>query len=343
MAHSVRPIVYILYNANASLIGKLDYAVKKLRASPENSPCSACDLTHGGLRLTETKDWTSTKDSIPATVKQLHRDELSQELLTFVSQNGLRYPMVLGQEPSGPLQVLLTSADLSEVSKDHTAFLSLLFKRAEEKNWKDRLADPLVRQLPEWITPAKITLAALNAGLISCLLASFPMYRQWTLGFWALNRLLDCLDGSLARSRGAATELGGFLDLLGDFIVYSLLPIFIGIGQERLTATSIGWVAIAALEASFHINNFILFYVAAVASKRKDGELTSVTMTPALVEGFEAGLCFTIMLIWPNMITLWSWLMSLAVAIGIVQRVLILMPVLRRLDEEEMQSSVKSQ
>ena len=208
---------------------------------------------------------------------------------------------------------------------------------------KDRLADPLVRQLPEWITPAKITLAALNAGLISCLLASFPMYRQWALGFWALNRLLDCLDGSLARSRGAATELGGFLDLLGDFIVYSLLPIFIGIGQERLTATSIGWVAIAALEASFHINNFILFYVAAVASKRKDGDLTSVTMTPALVEGFEAGLCFTIMLIWPNIITLWSWLMSLAVAIGIVQRVLILMPVLRRLDEEEMQSSVKSQ
>ena len=42
--------------------------------------------------------------------------------------------MVLGQEPSGPLQVLLTSEDLSEVSKDHTAFLSLLFKRAEEKN-----------------------------------------------------------------------------------------------------------------------------------------------------------------------------------------------------------------
>ncbi|MCJ1380818.1 hypothetical protein MMC17_003927 [Xylographa soralifera] len=343
MAHSSRSIIYVLYNANASLIGKLDYAVKKLRASPENSPCSACDLTHGGLRLTETKDWTTTKEKIPATVKQLHRDELSQELLTFISQNGLRYPMVLGQQPSGPLQVLLTSEDLSTVSKDHTAFLSLLFQRAEEKNWKDRLADPLVRQLPEWITPGRITLAALNAGLIACMLSSIPMYKHWALGFWALNRLLDCFDGSLARSRGAATELGGFLDLLGDFIVYSLLPIFIGIGQERLTATSIGWVAVAALEASFHINNFILFYIAAVASKRKDGELTSVTMTPALVEGFEAGLCFTIMLIWPSMITLWSWLMSLAVAIGIVQRVLILMPVLQRLDEKSVQPSQKSQ
>ena len=211
------------------------------------------------------------------------------------------------------------------------------------RQWKDELANPLVCRLPEWITPGKITLAALNAGLIACLLASFPMYRRWALGLWALNRLLDCFDGSLARSRGAATELGGFFDLLGDFIVYSLLPIFIGIGQERLTATSIGWVSIATLEVSFHINNFILFYVAAVASKRKDGELTSVTMTPALVEGFEAGLCFTIMLIFPGMITLWSWLMSLAVGIGIVQRVLILMPVLQRLDKEGLQSSEKNQ
>ncbi|MCJ1404895.1 hypothetical protein MMC11_008121 [Xylographa trunciseda] len=139
MALSSRSIIYILYNANASIIGKLDYAVKKLRASSDNSPCSACDLTHGGLRLTETKDWTTTKDKIPATVKQLHRDELSQEvitpkLLTFVSQNGLKYPMVLGQQPSGPLQVLLTSEDLSKVSKDHTAFLSLLSTRAEEKD-----------------------------------------------------------------------------------------------------------------------------------------------------------------------------------------------------------------
>ncbi|MCJ1284950.1 hypothetical protein MMC26_004287 [Xylographa opegraphella] len=343
MANSARSVIYILYNANANLIGKLDYAVKKFRASPENSPCSACDLTHGGLRLTETKDWTATKEKIPATVKQLHRDELSEELLTFVSQNGLKYPVVLGQPPSGAFQVLLTSEDLSEVSKDHTAFLSLLFNRAEEKNWKDQLVDPLVRQLPEWITPARVTLAALNAGLIACLLASVPMYRRWSLGFWALNRLLDCFDGSIARSRGAATELGGFLDLLGDFIVYSLLPIFIGIGQERLTAASIGWVAVATLEASFHINNFILFYIAAVASKRKDGELTSITMTPALVEGFEAGLCFTIMLIWPSMITLWSWLMSLAVAIGIVQRVRVLMPVLQRLDGAGRKASMKSQ
>lgn len=74
------PIIYILYNANASALGKANYAFRKLTASADDSPCSACDLTHGGLRLTETKEWSSTKQRIPATVEQLHRDEASEEV-----------------------------------------------------------------------------------------------------------------------------------------------------------------------------------------------------------------------------------------------------------------------
>ncbi|MCJ1478767.1 hypothetical protein MMC13_007451 [Lambiella insularis] len=128
------PTIYVLYNANASLLGKLDYSVRKLRASAQNSPCSACDLTHGGLSLTETKEWAATKQQIPATVQQLHRDQLSPELRDFVSTNSLTYPMILGRQPPGPLQFLLGSEDLARVSKDHGAFLSLLFERAKDKS-----------------------------------------------------------------------------------------------------------------------------------------------------------------------------------------------------------------
>ena len=73
-------IIYILYNGNGSTGGKLKYAYRKLTAAPDQSPCSACDLTHGGLRLTESQEWTSTKSQICAEVKQLHRDELDQEV-----------------------------------------------------------------------------------------------------------------------------------------------------------------------------------------------------------------------------------------------------------------------
>lgn len=73
-------IVYILYNANASILGKVQYAYRKITAPATDSPCSACDLTHGGLRLTETPMWSSTKKRIGAEVRQLHKDEADREV-----------------------------------------------------------------------------------------------------------------------------------------------------------------------------------------------------------------------------------------------------------------------
>jgi hypothetical protein len=72
--------IYILYNAKASLFGKLNYACRKLSAPPEQSACAACDLTHGGLRLHESDEWQATKKKIPAHFEQLHTDELTPEV-----------------------------------------------------------------------------------------------------------------------------------------------------------------------------------------------------------------------------------------------------------------------
>jgi phosphatidylglycerophosphate synthase len=207
------------------------------------------------------------------------------------------------------------------------------------RGWKDRAVDPLSRILPSFVTPGHITSAAFVCGLVSCLLAATPppppshLSRgrlALALAFWLANRFLDCLDGSLARTRGCATQLGGFWDLLSDFIVFSLLPIAVARGQAELI--SVDWTALALLEASFHVNNFVLFYLAAVAAAKQDAELTSVTMKPALVEGFESGLLFTAMLIWPARINTWSWLMATAVVFGTAQRIWALVPLLRRLD-----------
>ncbi|KEF51539.1 uncharacterized protein A1O9_12456 [Exophiala aquamarina CBS 119918] len=128
--------IYILYNADASILGKLSYACRKLTVGPKESPCAACDLTHGGLKLDESPKWKQTKQQIGgATVKQLHRDELTSELRDFVSSNRLRYPLVVGQAPNGSaLKVLIDSESLPSVSADHSAFLSLLKKEAADKD-----------------------------------------------------------------------------------------------------------------------------------------------------------------------------------------------------------------
>ena len=72
--------IFVLYNAKASLLGKLSYGYKKLCAPADDSPCAACDLTHGGLKLQESEEWKGTKAQIPATVEQRHIDELTPEV-----------------------------------------------------------------------------------------------------------------------------------------------------------------------------------------------------------------------------------------------------------------------
>lgn len=197
---------------------------------------------------------------------------------------------------------------------------------------KDGIFQPFCQYIPRFITPTHITAAAFSAGLLSCYFASMTS-TPMSLVFWALNRALDCLDGALARYRGNASDLGGFLDLLGDFIVYSLIPVGIAAGWNDTAAS---WKAVAVLEASFHINNFVLFYVAAVAEKKvlkggaRANELTSVMMRPALIEGMESGLIFTAMLGRPSMIEWWCWIMASVVGVGIAQRVAWTVPALSR-------------
>lgn len=75
-------IIYIIYNANGSILGKVQYAYAKLTCPKDaESPCAACDLTHGGLKLHESDEWKATKKQIPAMVRQLHLDELDSEVI----------------------------------------------------------------------------------------------------------------------------------------------------------------------------------------------------------------------------------------------------------------------
>ena len=198
------------------------------------------------------------------------------------------------------------------------------------RSLKDKIFDPLCQHVPTRITPLHITIGAFLCGVFSCIAASQARVLL-SLCFWFLNRGLDCLDGALARHRNTASDLGGFLDLLGDFVIYSLIPIGVATGWSgsyQSWRSVAGWRAVACLEATFHVNNFILFYVAAVAEKRqsnspahaKTKELTSVMMRPALIEGMESGVLFTMMLAVPSFITQWCWLMAGLVGVGIAQR-----------------------
>ena len=212
-----------------------------------------------------------------------------------------------------------------------------LFNKAnnQAQSLTDRFINPFCRLVPSFVLPLHLTVLAFACGMIAC----WNVYNRnsiHALFFWALNRFLDGLDGAVARRRGITSELGGFLDMLGDFLVYSSIPISCGMAVAALgnlkqpftymAPSNSPWLSIAVLEATFHINNFVLLYGAAVMERQKrtsktpSRESTEIAARPALVESLESGVIFTLMLAWPRRIEALSWAMALLVAVGTFQR-----------------------
>ncbi|KAL9005225.1 MAG: hypothetical protein Q9188_001985 [Gyalolechia gomerana] len=131
------PTLYILYNADASLMGKLSYGYRKLTTKNNCTPaCAACDITHGGLHLDETARWKDAKgemvkSGVVSGLKQLHRDELDGETKAFVQSHGLQFPMVLVKDEGGGLRSVLNGEELAAFNGDPRAFMQKVRENLE--------------------------------------------------------------------------------------------------------------------------------------------------------------------------------------------------------------------
>ena len=83
----------------------------------------------------------------------------------------------------------------------------------------ERLCGPLAAA---GVSANALTLAGFAIGLGAIAAIALQAYLLG-LGLLLLNRLFDGLDGALARRQGLS-DLGGFLDIVLDFIVYSGVP-----------------------------------------------------------------------------------------------------------------------
>jgi len=120
------------------------------------------------------------------------------------------------------------------------------------------------------------------------------------LAFWLVNRIVDGLDGEIARFRSKASavvnDAGGYLDIFFDFIIYAAIPISIGfaVDEKRL------WIVIAFLLASFYLNTVTWTYLAALIEKAKSNDkyyTTSIIMPRGLIEGTETIVVYTLFFI----------------------------------------------
>jgi phosphatidylglycerophosphate synthase len=164
-----------------------------------------------------------------------------------------------------------------------------------------RLVDPpldrLAAALPERLSPDATTLAGLAVGLAAVPLIAGGQFRFALLPI-LLNRLLDGLDGALARRRGV-TDRGGFLDIVGDFIFYASIPFAFALADP----------AANALAAAFLIFSFVgtgssfLAYAVMAARRGLATDLRgrkSLYYLGGLTEGSETIFVFVLMCLLPG-------------------------------------------
>lgn len=157
---------------------------------------------------------------------------------------------------------------------------------------------PLARRLiAAGIGADRITLAGFGAGLCATALlaANLPLAG---LAFILLNRILDGLDGTVARLAGPS-DRGAFLDITADFLFYALVPLGFAIadpGQNALPA--------AILIASFMGTGSSFLAFATIAAKRgqraEDFPTKGIYYLGGLTEGAETIAVFTLMCLWPG-------------------------------------------
>jgi phosphatidylglycerophosphate synthase len=180
---------------------------------------------------------------------------------------------------------------------------------------------PLVRAVPRRVHPTAVTVLAVVPGAGAAVAAGAGL-PALAVALWLANRVLDGLDGAVARRSGRQTDLGGYADILLDVVVYAAVPLGIAAGLDSRA----GWVAAAVLLATFYVNAISWSYLSALLERRGAGasaraDTTSVTMPPGLVEGAETVVLFTVALAVPSWSVAVMWVMAGAVLVGVGQRV----------------------
>ena len=128
--------------------------------------------------------------------------------------------------------------------------------------WRGNWADALLYRVPSiglaWMS-WRLGLAPIAVTALALLVAlALPAAAYWTplgtaplavFGLGVLFQILDCTDGTLARTTGSTSQTGADLDFLIDMAQWGFLYIAIGILADRILGGGWAWTALAGFAA----------------------------------------------------------------------------------------------
>ncbi len=154
------------------------------------------------------------------------------------------------------------------------------------------------------ISPDGITLIGFAIGVLALPFLALGWYLAALVAI-VLNRLLDGLDGALARRRGL-TDAGGFLDIALDFLFYALVPFGFALADPALNALPAAWLLFAFIGTG---SSFLAF--ATLAAKHDIDNPgyahKSFYYLGGLTEGTETFLLFVLFCLFPAHFAWLAW------------------------------------
>jgi phosphatidylglycerophosphate synthase len=171
------------------------------------------------------------------------------------------------------------------------------------------LIDPPLNAAGRWLAARGIganavTLAGLVPGVAAAVAIAQGAFGA-ALALILANRIIDGLDGAVARARGL-TDFGGYLDSVADYVFYAAVPVGFGL------FASANAVPALLLVASFTLTAASFLVYAAVAARRGRATTTghgrkSIVYSTGLAEGAETIAAFVAMCLWP------AWFPAIAI------------------------------
>jgi phosphatidylglycerophosphate synthase len=168
-------------------------------------------------------------------------------------------------------------------------------------------------------TPNQITVAAFVVGVVAAILIAAHAYIAAAVVI-LFSRLLDALDGAVARVSGKVSDQGGFLDIALDFLFYAGIPLGFAFADPQANA-----LAAATLLAAFIGTGSSFLAFAVMAAKRNMTNTAypnkSFYFLGGLTEATETLAFFVAMCIWPAHFAVLAYLFAALCGVTIFTRI----------------------
>lgn len=165
------------------------------------------------------------------------------------------------------------------------------------------------------VRPLALTGTAWLAGVGACIAAGAGAWHL-ALVLWLANRVLDGLDGAVARAVGV-TERGGFLDLMADFSIYAGFVVGVAV------AVPSAQLACLVLLSTYYVSGAAFLALSSLLERRRHrfGDERSLRFVGGLAEGTETAIAYVLFTVFPQQAATIAWVFAAAVAVTAVQRI----------------------